>query len=208
MIVLTLFLSGCSVHYLVENTSIAEIPKVKNEWMTSQKICSSFPKLKGKYSDVYDAYQLEGDEFIKIGSYDFGHIKLTNYIDPNLPKKDVKDPKGIVDYTAFYILEESDTYTVRSYHRLKPLAFDVLLDPSKSGFSCKEGKLIYPVYLMFGGGDGSTINLRLYRELYVANDGSLILYVQRSNNRNSIFSPNETNTKHYIYVFKRIGNAL
>lgn len=193
---------------MVENTSMAEVPNVKNEWMTAQKSCSSFPNLKGKYSDVYDAYQLEGDEFINIGSYDFGHIQLTNYIDAILSKNNVKNPQGVVDYTVFNILEESDIYTVRSYHRQKPIAFDVLLDPSKSDFSCKEGKLIYPTYHMFGGGDGSTINLRLYRELYVANDGSLILYIQRSNNRNSIFSPNETNTKHCLYVFKRIGNAL
>ena len=85
----------------------------------------------------------------------------------------------------------------------KPISFEYTLDLGELGFACREGKLVYPIYSFNGGGGGSYINLKLYREAYTTEDDQLVQYLQKSNSQNSFITPGESSVSHQYHVYQR-----
>lgn len=196
------------MHYLVANTSLSEIPKTEAILSPESSICNGIPVLNGTFSDRHEEFRHDGTGYTKVGTGTFGDLKITSMLKNGITNKQYEIDKVININHRFQIISEDQSIRIISYNRKKPIAYETAIDVNEIGFSCSDGKLIYPIDESFGGAEGTLINVRVYRELYISNDGSLVLYLQRSNSRNSVFSPNDSGTEHYLYVYKPYANTL
>ncbi|OUS32178.1 hypothetical protein A9Q98_01890 [Thalassotalea sp. 42_200_T64] len=184
--------SSCSSQYQLEN-EIGDVPLQLNSWSYTPNPSEECPQINNLYHLSSESFKSQNDQYLNLGNSDINWVNLINHLD-----KEAKTSKFLrskdenlngelkVDLSKQQLL--ITYYGNDSQHK-----YVDKLDLKKLGFSCSGGKLIYPIYDFFGGGDDSAINVKVYRELFVSDSNHLVLYRQTRNSKNSV---------HTYHIFK------
>ncbi len=200
IILLIFLLPGCSARYIVPN-NFKSMPPIPSEWEPlplTENYCSN---LQGSFQQFYDAYEYTHKQFKKLHPEKFRYIQLLNHrvelVKTRLPKK-VPESDFQMDISL-----KNNIFKITVHHAKGLFISSKSFNIEEHGYKCSNNKLIYPKSEFLGGGDGTLINYRRHRELYISKTGDLIFYEQTGNMRNSIFSPDESNTRHIFHIIRR-----